>query len=195
MNTLKAKKNLRQFNPEEIAKFDASLWQAYYRHQFIKLFFIMFRFAMKIHKDFGFSYLNIIKMAYHTVLAAMDFRLNRNKENKERTIKKLTKAFKIMERYSLEKFDYKKAAELQIDWWFIDRYPEKYNTTREEGIAKAEGVIFNIEPEKLKEYAHFRAKAMTMQDKAEEGGYVADWQEIESLLVKSFTSLHVAINK
>jgi len=195
MNTAMIKKNLRQFDPEEIARFDCEMWQAYYKHKFVKLFFILFRLARKMHSQFGFSYFRILRATYNLVLSAMDFRLNKGKESKHRILKKLEKAFWLLSNGTIEKFDYKRAAELELEWWLIDRYPARYTMTREEGLALAMGTIYNIEPDKLKEYAHFRAKAMTLQDQAEVEKKEADWQEIESLLVKSFTSLHVAINK
>lgn len=181
-------RSLKQFNPIEIAKFETKMWQAYYSHRFLKLFFI---FIEIIHKHFNINYFTALRASYFLAVSAVDFRINRGKENEKRIIKNLTKFYKIVNKHSLEKFNYEKFSELQLKLWLVDRYPDRYSVSRREILAEEAGFLYSIDSNKLKDYAHFRANAMELYDKAE--GDV-DWNEVEQNLVKSFTELQKAVN-
>lgn len=180
--------SIKDFNPVEVAKLERSMWQAYYSHKFFKLFLILIQL---IHRHFKLNYFTTLLASFYLVLSVMDFRKNRGRENEKRIKKNLARFYKIVNKYSLEKFDYKKTALLELKWWLIDRYPDKYETTRREALAEGAGAIYSIEKDRLKDYAHFRASAMELYDKAEDG---VDWNEVEQNLVKSFSALHKAVN-
>lgn len=163
------------------------MWQAYYRHQFIKIFFLLLRLT---HEFFGLRYWLAIKASYYVASAIADFRIHKGNENLHRVRGKLEKFFKTISQNSLEKFDYKKAAELELNWWMIDRYPKNYEVTREEALANAIAKVYKVTPARLREYADYRGEAMVVQDKAEQSKQETDWQKIEYLLRKSFNSLY-----
>lgn len=180
--------SIKEFDPTEVARLETSMWQAYYSHRFFKLFLIVLEL---IKKHFHLNYFLTLKASFYLAISAMHFRLGRGRENERRIKKNLTKFYKIVNKYSLEKFDYKKTAELELKWWLIDRYPYKYETTRRDAIGEEASVLYSIEPDKLKNYAHFRASAMELYDKNEKN---VDWNEVERYLAKSFDSLHKAVN-
>jgi hypothetical protein len=181
------KKNLKKFNPDKIAELDLNMWQAYYSHNFLKLFILLLRLN---NEFFRLDYFDTLQGAYYSASAAIYFRLNKGKENSETIIEKLTKFFKIISDNNIEKFDYKKAAELEFGWWMIDRYPKLYRTSREDALACAMAIIYNTDYLKLREYADYRAQAMVLQDEAAAIGQKADWDKIKFLLKKSFNSLY-----
>ncbi len=181
------KRSLKDFDPDVIAVLDLKMWRAYYAHQFLKLFILLLRLN---HQFFRFSHISTLRAAYHSVLATTDFRLNKGKENQERIIKRLTKFFKIVSKGSVEKFDYKKAAELELNWWLVDRYPSRYTMTREEALALAMGHVYSVEPSRLSEFAMYGAQAMVLRDEARSQGKEIDWDRMEVLLKQSFRSLH-----
>ncbi len=185
------KKSLRKFNPDKVAEIELHMWQAYYRHQFLKLFFLLTRLT---RENFGVNYLVSIQIAYYAALAAGDFRLNKGKENQERVLKKLIRFCQIISEHSTEPFDYKKAAELELQWWLVDRYPDRYQISRKESLALAMAAIYNIDPSKLGEYASKRAEAMVLQDEVENlKGVEADWNKIGLLLKDSWRSIYQVI--
>ncbi|MCE9548862.1 hypothetical protein K8Q98_00455 [Candidatus Nomurabacteria bacterium] len=184
------KKDLRKFNPEKIAELDLNMWQAYYSHNFFKLFLLLLRLN---HEFFGLDYFHTLQAAYYSASAAINFRRNKEKENSEIIIEKLTKSFKIISDNNIEKFDYGKAAELEFGWWMIHRYPKAYQTSLKEGLAQAMAKTYNTDSLKLKEYADYRAQAMILRDKAKITGKETDWDEIAYLLRKSFNSLHLNV--
>ncbi len=138
--------------------------------------------------------MHAIQAAWYSAFAAIDFRINKDKENQERLLKRLTCFFKIMSKYSADAFDYNKAAELELRWWLVDRYPGRYTTSREDALAEAMGVVYRVKPRSLEKYAQYRRAAMVLYDKAEDEHKQVDWKEIGSLLKMSFQSLHVAVH-
>lgn len=183
--------NLKDFNPEKIAKIEKRLWQAYYGHNFFKLFILLLQL---IHEQFNLNYFYAFKVSFYSASAAINFHKNRGKENKNIILAKLTNFFKSISKVTVNKFDYKKTAELELEWWFVDRYPEKYHISRRDAIKNAMASIYNINPEKLTKYADYRARAMELQNKAGEEKKEVNWDEIESLLLVSYKSLHESIN-
>jgi len=185
------RKSLREFNPDNIAELDLHMWQAYYGHNFLRLFFLL---VALVQEQFGLNYLRAVQAAFYAASAAVDFRKNKGNENRERILKKLTRFSALVSRYALEQYDYEKVAELELDWWFVDRYPEKYPSgAREKGLGLAMSAIYNVEPSKLDMYARYRAEAMVLQDEAEKQGVTVDWKNVDILLHQSYKSLHEAV--
>lgn len=186
------KKDLRSFNPNKVAALEASVWNAYYSHRFLKLSFILIR---SLRELYNLGLLSSLHAGYHVADATIDFRLHKNKEDRKQIGRKLTSFFRILSSHSLAPFDYKKAADLELQWWFVDRYPGRYNISREEAIAISAGTIYGIDPSRLMQYANYRARAMVIQDIAETEHKEADWEEIKSLLQKAYQSLHENIRQ
>lgn len=185
------RKSLKKFNPDRVAAIEVRMWQAYYRHNFIQLFFLL---AQLTRESFGVNYFASVQIAYYAATAAADFRLNKGNENSARILQKLIKFMRAISTRSLESFDYQKAAEFELEWWFVDRYPERYQITREQALANAMSAIYQVEPEKLTEYATCRAQAMVMQDKVEKlKGVEPDWDKMGRLLEQSFRALYKTI--
>ena len=181
------KQSLKDFDPDIIAELDLKMWRAYYERKFLKLFILLFRLNQQF---FRFNYLSTLKATYYSASATIDFRLNRGKENHKRITRKLTRFFKIISDNSIEEFDYKKAAELELNWWLVDRYPDRYTTSREGALAMAMANLFGVEPSKLSEFGNYGAQAMVLRDEARSEGKEFDWNAMGSLLNKSFNSLH-----
>ncbi len=184
------KKSLRSFNPKRVAILETQMWQAYYHHHFLKLFFLLVKLMREF---FGSNFISALHAAFFSTLAAVDFRINKGKENNERITKYLVKFFQIIQKQSIEGFDPHKAAEKELSWWLVDRYPERYEISREESLARAMSVVYSVDSSHLKEYAQHRAEAMGLQDEFERGGDQVDWEKVELLLVRSFESLRQAV--
>ena len=185
------KKSLKKFNPDKVAEIELDTWKAYYKHQFLRLFFLLVHL---VHENFGVSCLVSLRIAFYAALAASDFRLNKGKEKLERVLKMLINFCRVISSHSIEPFDYKKAAELELQWWMIDRYPDRYKISREEGLALAMAAVYSVEPSKLEDYAKLRAEAMVLQDEAENlKNREADWNKIGTLLRDSWRSIYQVI--
>lgn len=187
-----AKKNLKMFNPDKVANLEAGVWHAYYHHQFLKLFFLLIK---SLRELYSLSLSTAIRAGYHTSIVAVNFRLHRHKENREQIRRRLVKFFQILSDCSLTPLDHEKASDFEMQWWFVDRYPDRYDISREEAIALAAGAIYDVDPSQLMQYADYRAQAMVVQDVAEAEHKEADWNKIESLLKKAYRSLYENIQQ
>ena len=186
-------KDLKEFNYEQVGKIETKMWIAYYRHNFLRLFFLLIHL---IREQFGMNYFKAFIAGYYSASAAIIFRLGRGKENKEKIVKNLINIHKILSDNALEKFDYVKAGELEFEWWMIDRYPERYQVTRRDALKNSMACVFNVESNKLGEYANYRAEAMELQDTAEaENKKEADWSKVQSLLILSYKSLYETLHQ
>jgi hypothetical protein len=187
------KKDLKQFDYKVIAKLDSDMWRAYYRHQFFKLFVLLFRL---FHSQFASSWSVVLQLAYYSAWAAADYRIKKGNENHQRVLKNLVKFYKVISDNSTRSFDYTKAAELELEWWDIRRYPSKYNSTLQLSLAKNAAVVHGIEADQAKVYARYRAEAMLLRDEQGDVQRVEpDWPKIEGLLVKSWRSLYQEVNR
>lgn len=183
--------DLKKFNPTKISKVETNMWEAYYKHNFFMLFVYLLQLA---HEQFQISYFYALKISYPSASAAIHFRSHRGHEDKDLLQYKLEKFYKSINNIVNNKFDYKKAAELEVDWWLVDRYPNKYQITRREALRDCMACIYNVNSEELTEYAEYRAQAMEVQDEAEAKGLEADWNKINSLLLISYNSLYNKLN-
>ncbi len=186
-----AKRDLRQFDFEKVAKLDKDMWRAYYNHQFLKLFILAVRF---IRTQQCLNWYLTIKLVYHSSAAAADYRIRKGYENYERPLRHLIKFFQIISDHSQQPFDFHKAAELELKWWNVDRYPDRFETTREQSLAEAMAVVYKVKAENLSDYGRHRAAAMKIPNhEGDKQAVKPDWQKVESLLIKSWQSLHEAV--
>ena len=184
------KSNLKKFDPRRIAHLDREMWEAYYARRMGRLFLLLVRL---MHEFFGFQYFYVLRVAYYSARAARDFQKHRGQENHQRIVSNLAKAYRIISEHSMEPFDYRKTAELELQWWLVDRYPDQYQMSRREALASHMASLYHIDPVQLEGYAHTRALAMEMQDEAEEKKTTANLDQIETLLQNSYESLYQAV--
>jgi hypothetical protein len=84
---------------------------------------------------------------------------------------------------------------MELEWWDIRRYPDKYDSTLEISLAKNMAAVYKVDERSLSTYAKYRAEAMLLRDKQGDAQKIEpDWRKIEDLLVRSWDALYKAIN-
>lgn len=186
------KTDIAQFDPTNVAKIDAAMWRSYYNHQFYKLFW---QLLTLIKAQLGLSWLVTIRLAYYSAWAAADYRIRKHTGvNHSRVLANLTKFYELISRHSVKRFDYKRAAELELAWWDVHRSSTTNNKVLEQSLANNMAAIYNVAPEKLADYAHYRAEAMILpRHEGDDQPVATDWDNVESLLIKAWASLYSAI--
>lgn len=188
-----SKSDLRQFDYEKVAKLDAAMWRSYYNHQFIKLFMQLLQL---MRTQLHLNWLLVLRLSLYSGWAATDYRLKKGRENYPRVLKNLTKFYKIISDNCTEPFDYKKAAEFELEWWDIHRYPDRYKKSLEQSLADAQEAVYNTDSTKFKKYAHNRAVAMQLPNhEGDKQDNPPNWNEIYELVLKCWQSLHEAVQK
>lgn len=178
--------SLRDFDPAAVAAIETQMWQAYYSHQFARLFRLLLGL---FRQQFGTKAITNLRLAFYSAKAAMVFRKS---GNKPKTAKNLEKFYQILQRHSTESFDPKLAAKSELNWWKIHRYPK--SGTLYKALAGNMSVLYDIAEEQLIEYGKQRAQAMNLRDTAEhKQKSEPDWPAIKENLTKSYTSLKNAV--
>lgn len=184
---------LRHLDPKKIAKFDADMWRSYYNHQFLKLAVQLYALNKYLY---GFGWFSTLRLSYYSGWAAADYRINKGKENYPRVLKNLNKLYETINQKSPLSFDAQRTAELELEWWDIHRYPEKYKKTLEQSLAEAIACYYSMKPAKFKEYARYRAIAMQLPGhEGDRQPNPPDYKEIEALLIKAWSSLFVVVEE
>lgn len=161
------KKSLRSFDPKRVAGLETQMWQAYYHHHFLSLFFLLVKLMREF---FGSDYTPAFHAAFFSALAAIDFRINKGKENRERIVRRLIKFFQIIQKQSIEGFDPHEAAEKEMAWWFVDRYPDRYGVSREESLAQAMSVVYSVDSSDLRRICTISSRSHGITRRVREGG-------------------------
>ena len=187
------KTDLRQFDYQKVAQLDCRIWQAYYAHNFFKMFYLTIKL---LKTQLGLNLFLTLKLAYDFSLASAEYRLNKNHLKSDRALKHLTKFYRTISKHSSEPYDYKKAAQAELDWWNIQRYEPKNQKGLALGLAKVFAIVYKTSPQELLPYGQYRTEALALKNKYMHQQKVAvEWPEIEKLLIKSWQSLYKAIQK
>lgn len=185
------KNSLLKFDPKVIASIEVKIWKLYYKRSYVKLFFL---FISLIKNTFHLSYLVALRLAYHLTVAIFLFKYKEGQENKKMILYYLENFYRLINKHIQEKFDHKKVAVYEMEWWFVDRYPDEYTISRRDAIRNAVLALYGVNyldnPKKFQDYAHYRALAMELHDEAQKAHQETNWVKVSELLFKSFQSLH-----
>jgi hypothetical protein len=185
------KVDMRDADFIKCAEMETKMWRDYYNHHFIRL---VFHLLMSVKVAFKGSWIVSIRLAWYSGRAAMAYRLKKGRENYPNVLKNLEKFYKIASDHVVHPFDYHEAARLELEWWDIHRYPEKYHKTLERSIAEAAAVVYHCRPESLMEYGGYRAQAAKMlTHEGDKHPKKNDWVRIDELLYKTWISFGQAV--
>lgn len=187
------KHSLKDFSPIETAHLDMAIWQAYYQHRFGKMVLLLVKL---MRTQFGLNWVQSVKAGYYSGRAAAAFRKNTRTKDYTKSLEDLEAFYVYIHKHSLENFEAKQMAKLELKWWLVHRYPKQHSQSLEEALAQAMATLYNIKPQPLIGYAKFRAQAMHIRDIATwQNKTEPDWQKIENLLLKSYEELKKAVTK
>jgi hypothetical protein len=134
-----------------------------------------------------------LQYAYNSSLAAIIFRKTKGKEtarSNRHILKYLEKFYWLLHKKLVQPFDYKKVAQLELDWWYVDRYPNQSDMTRAQAFTKHGEAFYGLPATDLQEYSQKRAEAMELlRDYHHDTTYNVDWEKMERLLRESYQSL------
>ena len=186
--------NLRQFDPDEVARLETEMWQSYYAKQRLPLFN---QLAELLRLQYRLPFLRSYIVAYHGAKAAFVFKEGKKREDYEKALPYLIKFYQAVRDGSDTSFDVEKAAKLEVEWWIVHRQRARHEPgDLDRALAELPAEIYQMPVEKMMEHARLRAEAMTIRDKQAEAGGVTeeDWKKIEELLRASWQSLWKAVN-
>ncbi|HXG65083.1 MAG TPA: hypothetical protein VNO70_08235 [Blastocatellia bacterium] len=188
------KSNLRDFDPNEVARLETAMWRSYYDRQRVRLFN---QLAEMLRTQYRLPFIRSNAVAYQAAKAAFVFKDGRGREDYEKALPNLVSFYAEIHKVSDVDFDVNRAARLELEWWIVHRERKRHKAgDLENALAELVGEIYQMPPEKFMEHARLRAEAMTIRDtKAEDGDVTEEnWGRIGELLRESWQSLWQAVN-
>lgn len=186
--------DIRNFNPDEVARLETAMWRSYYSRQRLRLFG---QLAELMRTQYHFTFLRSNVVAYRAAKAAFVFKDGKSRADYEKALPDLLKYYSALRETSNVPFDVERAARLELEWWIIHRQRAQHPPDDlDRALAELPAELYHVPVERLMEHARLRAEAMRIRDdKAEAGGVTEeDWQRIDELLHASWLSLYKAVN-
>lgn len=189
------KVDIRDFDPDEVARLDTAMWRSYYSRQRLKLYFEL---TELLEKQYKLNFWRRQAMAFRAAKAAFVFKAGESRTDYEKALPDLEKFYAAIRDISTTNFDADQAAKLELEWWIVHRQRKSFpRGSLSKALAETAAAVYNLSPERFTEHADLRAEAMEIRDtKAEQGGVAEeDWARIDDLLHRSWRSLHHAVNQ
>ena len=186
--------DLRQFDADEVARLETTMWRSYYERRRVSLFREL---AELLRTQYRFSYWKSNRVAFNAARAAFVFKDGHNRAEYERALPDLRNFYGAIREAGNISFDVERAARLELEWWIVHRERARHREgDLARALAEAAAEIYGVPVERMAEHGRLRAEAMTIRDtRAEAGGVTeADWSRIDALLHASWQSLHKAVN-
>jgi len=183
------KSDLREFDPDAVARLETDMWRSYYDRRQVLLFL---QLAKALRTQYHAPFLRSNVIAFRGAKAAFVFKDGKNRSDYERALPDLIRYYGWIRRNSSTSFDVNQAARLELEWWIIHRERDKY--TRQDldrSLAELQAAIYKMPAEKFAEHGQLRAEAMLIRDDKWAAGGVSesDWAHIYELLQQSWRGL------
>src|SRR6267142_5217379 len=185
--------HLREFDADEVARLETAMWRSYYEQQRLRLFN---QLSELLRSQYNMPLIRSNRVAYYAADAAFVFKRGKQRSDYEKALPALIKFYESVRKISDIPFDVNRAAQIELEWWIINRERAKHPPgDLPRALAALQAEIYRVPVERLMEHALLRAEAMTIRDtKADEGGVTeADWARIDELLHRSWRSLSAAV--
>ncbi len=186
--------NLRDFDPEQVARLDTDMWRSYYDMQRVKLFN---QLVLLLRQQYRMPFTRSYVVAFHAGKAAFVFMDGKNRADYERALPDLVAYYQAIRNVSRTPFDVNRAAALELEWWIVHRERKQHlEGDLDRALANLAAEIYQLPAAKFAEHARYRAEAMDVRDEQSEKGKLsqADWNKINDLLRHSWLSLWHAVN-
>ncbi|HEX7634530.1 MAG TPA: hypothetical protein VF427_04515 [Noviherbaspirillum sp.] len=183
-------RDLRRFDPAELAKRETRMWQSYYDHRHVAL---LLQLAAMLRDQYHFPLLRSYLGAFHATTAAFIFKGGENRIDYEKALPALQRYFKLIRRTGNLAFDVHRTARLELEWWIVHREHARHSDTElGQACADAAASLYTIAANATYRHGLLRARAMLMLDARAASGNVepADWTAIEALLCESYRELN-----
>lgn len=179
-------RSLTVFDPDRLADLEVDMWQAYYRHENLRLFGGL---VTLLHEQYRYSWAKASVAGFHLARAARTFGDTRS--DYERVLPDLEDAYAIMKDWTGSRFDPAAVARAELSWW-VARRIRGQDSAENVGrlIATENALLFEVPRERVLAASTLRAEAGRLRD---DGGDRADWARVSQLLHQSYRELHTAV--
>ena len=188
--------SIRQFDPTAVAKLETAMWRSYYEKKPVLLFW---QLATGLRQQFHAPFWRSFKLGFQAAKAAFDFKEDKTRAEYQKALPGLTTYYESIQALTTDRFDVKKLAKLELEWWIIHRERERYSySDLANALSQTAAVQYNQSANEFVTYGQLRADAMRLRDESSrqaDGTTEADWQRIETVLNAAWKSLHQTVQR
>jgi hypothetical protein len=179
---------VRAFHPDRLADLELDMWQAYYRHERLRL---LRGLVTTLREQYHCSYASALRIGFRFGRAASTFADLRG--DYDQVLPDLEQGYQLVSECVNGKYDPAAVARTELAWWVARRAPGQYAPENVGALIAAENaLIFDVSREQVLEPSILRARAGRLRD---EGGEQADWTTVSHLLHQAYRDLHRAVNR
>lgn len=186
--------DLRNFDPDEVARLETAMWRSYYEKERLRLFN---QLSELLRTQYHLPFIRSNTTAYQAARAAFVFKDGSGRADYEKALPNLVNYYGEIRKVSVQQFDVDRAAQLELEWWIVHRERKNHKPgDLERALADLPAELYRVPALQLMEHARLRAEAMVIRDTRAEAGGVTDedWARIGELLKASWRSLHTTVN-
>ena len=182
--------DIRQFDPDEVARLETAMWRSYYDRRRLPLFG---QLVALLRGQFRLQPLRAVALAGLAARAAATFQVGASHADYRRALPDLERYYAGIRAVSQVPFDQVRAARLELDWWVAHRDAGGHPPgDLEAALAELAAELYQVPAERLGVHAARRAEAMTIRDRAarrQVGVLEDDWDRIEAVLRVAWKAL------
>jgi hypothetical protein len=189
----------RSLDPDRVARLEAALWVAYYRHEWIRFL----RTAVFVMRHvFGLPWLSTVRASWF-LRRATQLWAPCPDNDAAAARRAMERFYRLLKQHSGEAFDPAEAARLEVEWWHLHRIHQHSNADSDEralvdALAALYGYAFRVPDTAVRIAAEQRALAMGYCDQWVRSG--CDLQssliaEKRAALLRSYESLAAAVQR
>ncbi len=183
--------DLRDFDPHQVARLETGMWRSYYEHRPMALFAGL---VQTLRTEYRLPFWRSCLGAVHAARAAVVFQKGTGREEYTLALPDLESFYTLIRSSSASPFDPRVAARRELEWWIVHRERARLPAGElERSLAALQSAIFGMPAEVFAAHAATRAEAMVLRDSRAAAATPADWQRIDALLDRSWSSLHRSI--
>ena len=109
---------LREFDPNEVARLETAMWRSYYEKERFRLFREL---AQMLRTQYNMPFVRSNQVAYYAANAAIVFQRGKQRSDYEQALPDLIKFYQAIRNMSDLPFDVHSVARLELEWWIIHR--------------------------------------------------------------------------
>lgn len=190
------KHSIRQFDPAEVARLETAMWRSYYAKKPVLLFW---QLAGGLRQQFHAPFWRSFGLAFEATRAAFVFKQGQSRADYQQALPLLIDYYRAIQELTIEPFNIRRVAALELDWWIVHRQRERYSySDLAHALALTSAALYDQPALTFTQYAHLRADAMRLCDGAGQqpnGASEADWQRIERELNRAWKNLHDVVQQ
>ena len=178
------------FDPDMVARLEASGWKAYYAHDWLRAFLLLVRMDQE---QFHIPFPRSLLAAYYTVRASIAFAPADHDAALPAVRAYLREFYALVAEANDQSYDPDRVGDLELDYWIIHRQVAVARavdyTPLVDSLAVLHAAIFDSTPERMRASAESRARSAAHVDlitSKRSTDEAADWRAVYFYLRRSY---------